>query len=303
VLDTLTAVHRPRGRDGSDLARDQPRAVIFRTCLRQIGFLRSGELEPLGSADEVYTGEPLYRFLLEVICGLRSPLLGETEVLGQFKEFSLTSQATQASWGAFRQLLTQLLTDAKAVRSAHLRNLGGRSYGSLARRHVRGCRSVVILGSGQLARELLPCLMKVEHLEIVCRSKRRAARLKRDFPQVELRQLTEAAATDAAGPRALVVAAPMGARAIRNWILRQQYVFDRIVDLRGESSRDPLSLSTGDAHLTDIVSLPALMAELESQRLDADARVAEAREEIRRRARACAEREEIHPFGWEDLCA
>jgi hypothetical protein len=36
---------------------------------------------------EVFRGQQAYRFLLEVICGLNSPIVGKTAVMGQFKEF------------------------------------------------------------------------------------------------------------------------------------------------------------------------------------------------------------------------
>ena len=41
----------------------------------------------ISSADEVFTGQNAYVFLLEVVCGLKSPILGETEVHGQYREF------------------------------------------------------------------------------------------------------------------------------------------------------------------------------------------------------------------------
>ena len=74
-------------------------SLEWQTCLRRILFLNSSdnraviEAAEVGKATpptvEVFRGEEAYRFLLEVICGLNSPIVGETAVMGQFKEFSL----------------------------------------------------------------------------------------------------------------------------------------------------------------------------------------------------------------------
>ena len=49
----------------------------WQTCLRRIVFLHRSELEPRTSSRlEIYSGREAYQFLLEVICGLHSPLVG-----------------------------------------------------------------------------------------------------------------------------------------------------------------------------------------------------------------------------------
>src|SRR5438045_3448988 len=64
--------------------------MLWQTCLRKIAF---GGAEALGSiqietGDQILSGSEAYQFCLEVICGLHSPLVGETEVFGQFKNAS-----------------------------------------------------------------------------------------------------------------------------------------------------------------------------------------------------------------------
>src|SRR5207253_8864098 len=81
----------------------------WRTCLRRILFLNqvdnrsliaaveSDQLSP--ATLEIYRGFDAYRFLLEVICGLNSPLIGETAVMGQFREFCAHARLPNTPWG------------------------------------------------------------------------------------------------------------------------------------------------------------------------------------------------------------
>ena len=136
-------------------------ALPRQTCLRQVVLLQRSLL-PAGSRNgslggELYHGAKGYQFLLELICGLHSPLLGETEVLGQFREFYLTRPFSENSWGDFlRQLTADLLRDAKHIRQQYLQRLGHRSYGSQASQWLHGLPVIGVLGAGQLVRELTP---------------------------------------------------------------------------------------------------------------------------------------------------
>ncbi|MES3036484.1 MAG: hypothetical protein V4736_01135 [Bdellovibrionota bacterium] len=61
--------------------------------------------------DQVYTGSDAYQFLLEVISGLHSKLIGETEILGQFKTFLTSIEKDHNHFykmhlGFFQSLLT-----------------------------------------------------------------------------------------------------------------------------------------------------------------------------------------------------
>src|SRR2546430_17223167 len=135
--------------------------VEWRTCLRRILFLNSRDnhdiLETIETEGllpptvEIFRGQQAYAFLLEVICGLNSPIVGETAVMGQFKEFLLNAKFPKTSWGNFlRQLATNLMIDAKRVRARNLQGIGSQSYGSLVRQHVKGLPAVAVLGSGKL---------------------------------------------------------------------------------------------------------------------------------------------------------
>jgi glutamyl-tRNA reductase len=79
-------------------ARDNVPALLigleWHTCLRRILFLNSDDhremLEMIerdhGAAGvEIFRGQDAYRFLLEVICGLNSPIVAETAVMANSK--------------------------------------------------------------------------------------------------------------------------------------------------------------------------------------------------------------------------
>ena len=151
MIDQLVIVNLRRE------ARDTMPAVLngieWQTCLRRILFLNArdnhdildtieteGLLPPIV---EVFRGQEAYQFLLEVICGLNSPIVGETAVMGQFKDFLQNAKFPNTCWGNFlRRLATNLMIDAKSVRTRHLQGLGSQSYGSLVRQHVKGLPAV-----------------------------------------------------------------------------------------------------------------------------------------------------------------
>jgi hypothetical protein len=59
-------------------------AILWRTCLREVAFVGSTHAP---SSPAVLKDVDAYTLLLEIVAGLRSPLIGETEVQAQFKAF------------------------------------------------------------------------------------------------------------------------------------------------------------------------------------------------------------------------
>src|SRR6187402_880925 len=107
--------------------------VVWRTCLREIAFVANGS--PVPAAVDALQDEAASAHLLEVICGLGSPIVGETEVMSQFKAFAAGLTPEHA---ALRDMSERLLADARTVRARFLTGLGSRSYGSAVRRHIKG---------------------------------------------------------------------------------------------------------------------------------------------------------------------
>src|SRR5437660_360192 len=115
-----------------------PGSATWRTCLREVVFDDAIEHAPAvsrGDGKFLIEGEA-YRTVLEILCGLQSPMLGETQVMGQFKAFPATLGRDQA-W--LNRLGQRLLGDAREVRTLHLQGLGSRSYGSAVRRYLADC--------------------------------------------------------------------------------------------------------------------------------------------------------------------
>ena len=138
-----------------------PGSVLrMRSCQREVWI--SPDVEGLrdGAGADRSSGEAAYALLLEIVCGLRSQVPGETNIEGQFRR----------AWDEFRTLATtrcierlapainRLLSDAQAIRRVHLQGIGGASYGSLLRKLIRPGRDdrVLIIGTGALARSVLP---------------------------------------------------------------------------------------------------------------------------------------------------
>jgi glutamyl-tRNA reductase len=262
-------------------------ALVWRTCVRQVAFVDDAAVIPEGSA--AWHGEAAYAHLLEVICGLHSPIVGETEVLHQFKVFA-EGLTAGSCW---RELCASLLTDARAVRAAHLIGLGSRSYGSAVRRYVRDCRRVALFGTGVLAQDVLPYLSASDRTidlwgrRAMCPFPTSGAayrRLQSDMPEL----------LDA--PTAIVIAAPMTAREIAAATAR--YLNPTVlIDLRAEGATDAAP------PIAPIVTLADVFADLQQAARVIEGRVSAARADIQRRARAFASRVKCNPSGWHDLCA
>jgi glutamyl-tRNA reductase len=306
VIDQLVIVNLRRE------ARDKMPAVLngieWQTCLRRILFLNARDnqdiIQTIESADllpplaEVFRGQQAYGFLLEVICGLNSPIVGETAVMGQFKAFLQDAKFPNTSWGSFlRQLATNLMIDAKRVRHEHLQGLGSQSYGSLVRQHVKGLPAVAVLGSGKLAREILPWLIGKTKVRVFCRDLQRARYLLDEFPEIELVQYADSMIDWPQAEAGLVIAAPMKAEEIARWSRSQRVLFTKSLDLRGEAATDPVINSS------IVIALHQLFAALRAERERLEGHVEAARAEVKQLVGRQSRQAQFRPFGWEDLCA
>lgn len=227
--------------------------VYWETCLRQIAIGLTENLEDSQSeikslrdlGAEVYQGLEAYEFLLKVVCGLESPVLGETEVQGQFREFfeSLT-QYPQLYF-----LLKKLQLDAKSVRAACLQNLGSQSYGSFARKKTRECSRMTMMGGGKLALELLPWLKKMSKpLDMYVRTPEKVAHLVES--KIRIADFTSVPES----PGALIIAAPISNSFLLDWMGDSLHRSEMILDYRADSHQNPLSVQLPYLHLKDIFS-------------------------------------------------
>ena len=107
------------------------------------------------------TDAEAYALLLEIVCGLRSPLVGETEVQAQFKAFLASLDRRRDA--PLLRLGQRVLADAKVIRQRHLQGFGAHSYGPLVARHVPEGRRVILVGTGALAAEVAGSLTYWSH--------------------------------------------------------------------------------------------------------------------------------------------
>ncbi|HEY6047245.1 MAG TPA: hypothetical protein VIU65_11625 [Pyrinomonadaceae bacterium] len=299
MLEELVILNHP-SKTGEQLPATL-NGIEWQTCLRRVSLLHkstSASLLPaVHETSEMFEGKDAYNFLLEVVCGLRSPLIGETAVMGQFREFCAHAKFPASEWGWFlRKLTSDVLVDAKRVRYRHLEGLGSQSYGGMVRQHLKNIPSVFVLGAGQLAQEILPWLMGKTDVTVFYRNAMRAECLMKDYEQLRLAQFTQAAHAEDR-ESAIVIAAPLSAKEIESWVALQSAPFVKALDLRGEAESDPFQPSF------PILRLSEMFAALKNERPKVAARLAAARADISKAAERLAEQAQFRPFGWEDLCA
>lgn len=316
----LIVIHQQRPAPSWDF--HLPHWDVWTTCLRHIAIGHSGEVgldweKNVPVTAKIYRDEEAYEFLLEIVSGLHSPLVAETEVFGQFKDFvENTFRQRQNRW-ALHSLMLQLVKDVKVIRRKFLTGLGGQSYGSISRKYLAHFSDLAILGSGRLVGDILPWIAKKngllnedeekqrrssngeltvseETLKIFCRSPDKAEHLKLKVPEVELLSL------NSQGPfstQAVVLAAPVAASWWSEWSLGRFPDLRLVLDLRGESDRDPLSGKTS------VVALQDFFEALEVNRRQTETAVSAAKKQIQLVVRGLREAIRHRPFGWDDLCA
>lgn len=156
------------------------KCFYMQTCQRTL--VLSYENNPLEHlADDLITleGEAAYAYLLEIICGLKSKLIGENEIVGQFKT-SYKEYVRNEFDSRLLQILEKLFKDAKDIRSQYLIGLSQKTYASIARKKIvseYGADTVVILGSGQLAEDLINQFKKKINVVICARNTEKVAQL------------------------------------------------------------------------------------------------------------------------------
>jgi glutamyl-tRNA reductase len=163
----LVLVHRDSKAGEKPL---QGAGQLWRTCLRELLFLEPGTAPRDFENVQLRSGLDAHRALVEICSGLHSPLFGETEVFGQFKAFR-DSHAVDPRW---EPLLDAVEEDVRKLRRKFLTDIGSQSYGSLARRHLPAGSRVVVVGSGRLARDLLPWLEGMQ-ITLAARAPEKAA--------------------------------------------------------------------------------------------------------------------------------
>ena len=157
---------------------------VLKTCQRTLilgfGQLPFYHLENQNDIDKIYNGDAAYIFLLETICGLKSAVLAEYEVVSQFKEAYHDYLNLPFRNSHIINLVEKLFKDSKKIRTEHLSEIGQLSYAGIARKliHANVAKSdVLIIGSGKIAVDLIKLLKKKHRVFISARNLTRVAEL------------------------------------------------------------------------------------------------------------------------------
>ncbi len=162
--------------------------IKIETCQRTliIGFniYQNANLE----AAQHYQEDQAYKFLLEVITGLQSKLVGEHEIVAQFKEAYWAFQRQNYRNPLISSVMEKLFKDAKHIRSNYLTQIGQMSYASITRKCILKSgtsENILIIGSGKLAKELIKVLYKNSEIFIAARNQAAVNSLMEKHPKIK----------------------------------------------------------------------------------------------------------------------
>ena len=139
----------------------------------------SKNLPPFARPD-VYIGEAAYQYLLKILCGLKSRLIGENEIVAQFKEGYGNYINNPHRDNYTLKIIEKLFQDSKEIRSLYLRDVGQYSYAGMTKKlflNRADARSILLLGSGQLAKDILKVMQRKFKITILARNEQAAKEL------------------------------------------------------------------------------------------------------------------------------
>ncbi len=274
-----------------------PAEVVWKTCLRQIAFFSETSFQlSCEEDDQILRGSKALGFLLEVLTGLQSPVLGETEVFGQFRLFiEARRQAGDPLFSENRRWLNFLLTEVKRIRTSHIGGLGSNSYGGIVRAQTKTLDQISVLGTGHLAKEILPWLTQ-KQLKLVGRQPEKMVLADYKFKNLCMETYGQLTGLG----QAVVIAAPLQDEELMRLVNTYGSELRKIFDLRGESNQLKSLLSQT---AIEVSSLDDMFAELAGSRKDNEEKVTAAKKVILQRVDQFMERSELRPMGWDDICA
>jgi glutamyl-tRNA reductase len=181
MIDNLTVINL---KAQSKVRPSNGEVFVLKTCQRTLilgyGELPFYHLEDQNDIRDMYNGDQAYIFLLETICGLKSEVLAEYEVVSQFKEAYQQYAQLPFKKNHIFTLMEKLFQDSKKIRTEHLTEIGQLTYAGIARKLIHSRFSdgdVLIVGSGTLAEDLLKLLKKKHQVFITARNSERVTSL------------------------------------------------------------------------------------------------------------------------------
>lgn len=283
--------------------------AVWETCLRKIYFFNS-PLETHETTDNLqvdgetksgfFEGSSALEFLLSLLCGLDSKVVGETEIFGQFKLFAQSAEAQRIAFFRDPRAVQFLFQEVKVLRDTHLKGLGVQSYGSLIRRMSKDLPRVSILGYGHLAQEIIPWF-KNKHIDIHVRNPKRYS----DSETFSFHELNQTPFAEL-----VVIAAPIATAELTKMFAAKGQKTKQIIDCRSLDAKQTSllnSLCTNDFsdNFTDnyhVVELKDLFQLLSGEQQRIHEALPLIRQEISRKVEAYSLKSHHRPMGWDDLC-
>jgi len=303
-MSDLIIVHYPyQFFSGSSVQKNEQvdTGVVWETCRRRLMFFDELSFQNYKPSvnEEVYRDIEAEEFLIEVLCGLKSPLVGETEVFGQFKLWWQSLDSGLPFKQKFEARVQQIYSVVKRIREESLCGLGSQSYGSLLRKKIGELQSasgevcIDFIGAGQLVEEMVPWVEKKWKYRIWCRNPERieATEMAQKAQSVKKMDDTEEVSN------LLVVAAPLSHDELNFWIKKRSngeslHVFDFRHDSMGYNGSD---------QFRQFLHLDHFTTEVEEKKQQIQIHIEEAKAKITNWKAAELNRAQVRPFGWDDL--
>jgi glutamyl-tRNA reductase len=266
--------------------------AIWQTCLRKIIFFDSPETEKFFQGNEKFElikEQQALQFLFEILCGLQSKVLGETEIFGQFKKFIETPEAKKISFFQNPSFVQFIFQQVKELREKYLLGLAVNSYGSLIRKKCIQNAEISLIGYGQLAQEIIPWLKKAKKIHVhVRKSDRFQSTDQLVFHELKNQPLQSV----------VILAAPVESSVLES--IFQNKPVEQIIDCRAlDRLQYSLKNKIAAGH---IIELKDIFKSLENEKIKFQKILPAVKAEISERSQGYIFKVQHRPQGWEDLC-
>lgn len=185
MIQKLTVINL---KANSSISQSKGDVFVLKTCQRTL-IVGIGEAPYLHLREnalkedvitDIFESIHAYSFLLETICGLKSEVLAEYEVVSQFRDAYQEFLKIPERHTHLMVVIEKLFQDNKKVRTEHLSGIGQLTYAGIARKLIHTAVNdgdVLVLGSGTLAEDLIKLLKKKHNVFIAARNNERVLEL------------------------------------------------------------------------------------------------------------------------------
>lgn len=286
--------------------------AVWKTCLREVVFLPSDVTDQKADEFGALSEEQSLCFLAEILCGIHSPLLGENEVFGQFKQFADEQKKIKHPLFLDHQKwLPFLYQEVKRVRSEHVRHWGSNSYGSLLRKLLEKQNDISVFGTGQLTEEILPWLSHKKSLQVCGRNQERLNFFSSKYAHLTIQNSTQKKELKDKDHflfhSTLIISASISHDQVTQLVEGHGDQVKMIYDLRGLHSKneevDFRNKVSARFPEIQVIFLQDLFDSIQSQREKTKHLIQLVQNEIQARVQDHLLRLEHRPLGWDDLCA